>query len=215
MKQIRAVLVDDNDLVRRGLRASFEDEEDIVVVGEATNSDDALEAISTLSPDVAVLDIDVSDGRGIEVCRQVTLENAHTRFLILTARADRQSFMESVKAGAVGYLLKRNPIDTIVKAVRDVAAGLSLVDPKLVEVVLEVIRGGDSSVGLLSRLSPQQRRILELIVEGLHDREIAERLELKEKTVRNYVSSLLSALGVDSRTQAAVLAIRLKDESPE
>jgi DNA-binding NarL/FixJ family response regulator len=205
-KPIRVFLLDDHEIVRRGLKDLLEFEEDIEVVGEAALADEAMRRIPALRPDVAVLDGRLPDGSGVDVCREVRSRNPETAVLILTSFDDDEALFAAIMAGASGYLLKQIRGNDLVDAVRRVAAGQSLLDPAVTQRVLARVRDGDKVDDALAPLTDQERRILDLIGEGLTNRQIAETMFLAEKTVKNYVSSLLSKLGMQRRTQAAVFA---------
>lgn len=206
---IRVYLLDDHELVRRGLRDLLEAEEDIEIVGESGSAQEAARRIPALRPDVAVLDGRLPDGSGIEVCREVRAVDARIRALILTSYDDDEALFAAIMAGASGYVLKQIAGNDLVDGIRRVAAGQSLLDPALVSRVLERVRGRDRQPDELRHLTAQERRILELITEGLTNRQIAAQMYLAEKTVKNYVTSMLAKLGLQRRTQAAVLASRL------
>ena len=207
--KIRVFLLDDHEVVRRGLRDLLEDEDDIEVVGESGQALEAIARIPALRPDVAVLDARLPDGSGIDVCRQVRSVDPSIRALILTSYDDDEALFAAILAGASGYVLKQIQGNDLVDGVRRVAAGQSLIDPSLTEKVLERLRNGPGEPAELSTLTDQERKILALIAEGLTNRQIGERMFLAEKTVKNYVSSILSKLGLERRTQAAVLASKL------
>ncbi len=206
---IRVYLLDDHEVVRRGLRDLLEREGDIEVVGESASAEEAARRIPALRPHVAVLDARLPDGSGIDVCRDVRSVDPSIRALILTSYEDDEALFAAIMAGASGYVLKQVRGNDLVEAVRTVAAGQSLLDPAITQRVLDRIRRGPDQPAELAALTEQERRILELIAEGLTNRQIAGRMFLAEKTVKNYVSSLLSKLGLERRTQAAVLAARL------
>ncbi|MGH3656495.1 MAG: response regulator [Micromonosporaceae bacterium] len=206
---IRVYLLDDHEVVRRGLYDLLEREGDIAVVGESGSAVDAARRIPALHPDVAVLDARLPDGSGIDVCRDVRSVDPSIQALILTSYEDDEALFAAIMAGASGYVLKQVRGHDLVKAVRTVAAGRSLLDPAVTQRVLDRIRKGPDQPVELASLTEQERRILELIAEGLTNRQIAERMYLAEKTVKNYVSSLLAKLGLERRTQAAVLATKL------
>jgi DNA-binding NarL/FixJ family response regulator len=207
---IRVFLLDDHELVRRGLGDVLEATGEFTVVGEAGTAEQALNRLHGLEVDVAVLDVRLPDGNGIDVCRDVRSDNPDIRCIILTAYDDDAAINAAVLAGASGYVLKQITGTDLVDAVRRVAAGQSLIDPSLTMRVLErVRRGKEESPSELENLTEREREIFALIAEGLTNRQIGERLFLAEKTVKNYVSSLLAKLGVERRTQAAVLAARL------
>ncbi len=206
---IRVFLLDDHEVVRRGLRDLLESDGDIEIVGESATGAEATSRIPALQPDVAVLDARLPDGSGIDVCRDVRSVDPSIKVLILTSYDDDEALFAAILAGAAGYLLKQVGGNDLVDAVRRVAAGQSLIDPSLTARVLERLRHGPTEHEELASLTEQERKILILIAEGLTNRQIGERLFLAETTVKNYVSSILSKLKVERRTQAAVLASRL------
>jgi two-component system response regulator DevR len=207
---IRVFLLDDHEIVRRGLRELLEAESDIEICAEAGTAEEALARIPPTAPDVAVLDVRLPDGDGVEVCREVRSRHPEIRCLMLTSYSDDEALFEAIMAGASGYLLKQIRGTDLVDAVRRVASGQSLLDPSVTASVLERLRAGPETDERLQRLTEQERRILDLIAEGLTNRQIAERVHLAEKTVKNYVSNLLAKLGMERRTQAAVYATRLR-----
>lgn len=209
---VRVFLLDDHEIVRRGVRDLLEAHEGFDVVGEAGTAAEALARIPPTRPDVAVLDVRLPDGNGVEVCREIRSRHPEIQCLILTSFADDEALFQSIMAGAAGYLLKQIKGSDIIDAVQRVANGQSLLDPAVTRRVLERLRAGPEEDELLSKLTDQERRILELIAEGLTNRQIAERVHLAEKTVKNYVSNLLSKLGMERRTQAAVYAARLLEK---
>jgi two-component system, NarL family, response regulator DevR len=206
-------LLDDHEVVRRGLRELLESEGDVEVVGEAGTAAEALARIPPTKPDVAVLDVRLPDGDGVEVCRDVRSAHPEIQCLILTSFSDDEALFQAIMAGASGYLLKQIKGTDLVDAVRRVSHGQSLLDPAITARVLERLRAGPETDERLDSLSDQERKILDHIAEGLTNRQIAERVHLAEKTVKNYVSNLLAKLGMERRTQAAVYAARLR-ESP-
>ncbi len=206
---IRVYLLDDHEVVRHGLRDLLEREGDIKIVGESGSAVDAQHRIPALHPDVAVLDARLPDGSGIDVCREIRSVDPTIQALILTSFEDDEALFAAIMAGAAGYVLKQIRGTDLVDAVRRVAAGQSLLDPAVTARVLERIRRGPEQPDELKSLTEQERRILVLVAEGLTNREIAQRMFLSEKTVKNYVSSLLAKLGMERRTQAAVLATKL------
>jgi two-component system, NarL family, response regulator DevR len=206
---IRVFLLDDHEVVRRGLRALFESTDDIVVVGESGEAAEAASRIRATEVDVAVLDARLPDGSGIEVCREVRAADPDVRALILTSYDDDEALFAAIMAGASGYVLKEIAGHDLLGAVRQVAAGNSLIDPALTARVLDRVRNGPSAAPELSALTEQELKLLGLIAEGLTNRQIGDRMFLAEKTVKNYVSSILSKLGLQRRTQAAVLASKL------
>ncbi len=212
MSGIRVFLLDDHEVVRRGLRELLEAEGDLEVVGEAGTADEALARIPPTKPDVAVLDVRLPDGDGVEVCRDIRSSHPEVNCVMLTSFSDDDALFQAIMAGAAGYLLKQIKGNDLVDAVRRVAAGQSLLDPAVTARVLERLRTGPETDERLGQLTEQERRILDLIAEGLTNRQIAERVHLAEKTVKNYVSNLLAKLGMERRTQAAVYAAGLRHE---
>jgi two-component system, NarL family, response regulator DevR len=207
---IRIYLLDDHEIVRRGLRDLFEAESDLEVVGESGSAVEAQRRIPALRPHVAVLDARLPDGSGIDVCREIRSVDPTISVLILTSYDDDEALFAAIMAGASGYALKQIDSTDLVASVRHVAAGESMLDPAVTARVLARVRHGvEDEVDELRSLTAQERKILELIAEGLTNRQIAERMFLAEKTVKNYVSSVLSKLGLERRTQAAVLASKL------
>jgi two-component system, NarL family, response regulator DevR len=205
---IRVFLLDDHEVVRRGLKDLLEADGDIVVVGESGLAQEASRRIPALRPHVAVLDGRLPDGSGIDVCRDIRSAHPEIAALILTSYDDDEALFSAIMAGAAGYVLKQIRGNDLVDAVRRVAAGQSLLDPAVTARVLDRLRAGPEEDKALAPLTDQERRILELIGEGLTNRQIAERMFLAEKTVKNYVSSLLGKLGMERRTQAAVFAVK-------
>jgi DNA-binding NarL/FixJ family response regulator len=206
---IRVFLLDDHEIVRRGVRELLEAESDIEVVGEAATAAEALARVPALHPDVAVLDVRLPDGDGVSVCRELRSDRPDLQCLMLTSFADDEALFDAIMAGAAGYVLKQIRGTDLVGAVRTVAAGGSLLDPRAAAAVMERMRT-PRAADPLAALTEQERRILDLIGEGLTNRQIAERMFLAEKTVKNYVSNLLSKLGLQRRTQAAVLATEVR-----
>ena len=206
---ISVFLLDDHEVVRRGLRELLESAGDIVVVGESGSAVEATSRIPALRPDVAILDGRLPDGSGVDVCRDIRSVDPAIRALILTSYDDDEALFAAILAGASGYVLKQITGHDLLDTVRRVAAGQSMIDPALTARVLDRVRNGVPEADELADLTAREREILELIAEGLTNRQIGERLFLAEKTVKNYVSSLLAKLGLERRTQAAVLATRL------
>jgi DNA-binding NarL/FixJ family response regulator len=202
-------LLDDHEIVRRGVRELLEANDDIEVVGEAGTAEEGMARIPAVKPDVAVVDMRLPDGNGVEVCREVRSRDESIQCLILTSFADDEALFDSIMAGAAGYLLKQIKGTDLVDAIRRVAMGQSLLDPNVTARVLERLRKGPEEDERLARLTEQERKILDLIAEGLTNRQIGERMFLAEKTVKNYVSNLLSKLGMERRTEAAVFAAKL------
>jgi two-component system response regulator DevR len=201
---IRVFLLDDHEIVRRGIADLLEAEPDISVVGEAGTAAEALARIPAVRPHVAVLDGRLPDGSGIDVCRDIRSSLPEVRCLILTSYDDNDALFAAVMAGAAGYLLKEIRGANLVDAIRQVAAGQSLLDPAVTGRLLQRLRDGEPQDKRLASLTDREREILGLITEGLTNRQIGERLFLAEKTVKNYVSGLLAKLGMERRTQAAV-----------
>jgi len=201
-------VLDDHEIVRRGIRELLESEGDIEVVGESGLAQEAARRIPALRPDVAILDGRLPDGSGIDVCRQVRSVDPTIAGLILTSYDDDDALFAAIMAGAAGYILKQVGGNDLVETVRRVAAGQSTLDPSVTARVLDRLRNGPRADPELAALSAQEQRILELIGEGLTNREIAERMYLAEKTVKNYVSSMLAKLRLTSRTQAAIFATK-------
>ncbi|WP_217996721.1 response regulator [Nocardioides jensenii] len=209
---IKVYLLDDHEIVRRGIRELLEAEGDIVVVGESGLAQEASRRIPALRPDVAILDGRLPDGSGIDVCREIRSRDASIAALILTSYDDDDALFSAIMAGAAGYVLKQVHGNDLINTVRRVAAGQSMLDPGVTAQVLERLRSGPKKDPSLDQLTQQEQRILELIGEGMTNRQIAGAMFLAEKTVKNYVSSLLAKLSLQSRTQAAIFATKhLKD----
>ena len=208
---IKIFLLDDHEVVRRGVRDLLEAEPDFVVVGEASTAAEALARVPAVRPDVAVLDVRLPDGNGVEVCRELKSTLPELACLMLTSFADDEALFDAIMAGAAGYVLKQIRGSDLVGAVRTVAHGGSLLDPKAAGALMARMRA-PKAPDPLAGLSDQERRILELIGEGLTNREIGQRLFLAEKTVKNYVSNLLAKLGFHRRTQVAVLATEVRTQ---
>jgi two-component system response regulator DevR len=212
---ISVFLLDDHEIVRRGIADLIEAEDDIVVVGEAGTASEALNRIPAVHPQVAVLDARLPDGSGIDVCRDIRSALPEIRCLILTSYDDNDAIFSAVMAGAAGYLLKQVRGSSLVEAIRQVAAGKSLLDPGVTERLLSRLRDGEPQDKRLASLTVREREILTLIADGLTNRQIGQRLFLAEKTVKNYVSSLLSKLGMERRTQAAVYGAEHRSPQPD
>ena len=208
----RVFLLDDHEVVRAGLRNLFDAEEDLEIVGEASSATEALARAPLARPDVAVLDVRLPDGDGVTVCRELRSQMPNLTCLMLTSFADDEALFAAIMAGASGYVLKDIRGTNLVDAVRRVGRGESLLDPALTKRVLERLRTGAPHDERLDRLSDQERRILDLIAEGMTNRQIAAQLFLAEKTIKNYVSSLLAKLGMERRTEAAVFVVRAGHE---
>ncbi|MET0326224.1 MAG: response regulator transcription factor [Ilumatobacteraceae bacterium] len=203
---ITVFLLDDHEIVRRGVADLLNAEEDIKVIGEAATQEEAVGRVHALDPDVAVLDVRLEHGNGIEACRDIRSLHPRTACLILTSYADDEALFHAIMAGAAGYVLKQIRLSDLVVAVRRVAAGESLLDPAVTARVLERIRNGPQQDERIARLTRQEHQVLEQLAEGLTNRQIADRLFLAEKTIKNYVTSVLSKLGMTRRTEAAVYA---------
>jgi len=199
-------LLDDHEVVRRGLTELLEADGDIEIVGQAGLAQEAIRRIPALRPDVAILDGRLPDGSGIDVCREVRSLHPEIAVLILTSYDDDEALFSAIMAGAAGYVLKQVRGTDLVDAVRRVAAGQSLLDPAVTQRVLDRVRLGPVTDAALGPLTERERQILELVGEGMTNRQIAERMFLAEKTVKNYMSSILTKLGMERRTQAAVFA---------
>ncbi len=210
-KKTRVMIVDDHEVVRVGLAALLEREEDLTVVSNVGRTDEVMADFKRLRPDVVVMDIRMPGESGIELCRTMLDHDPDTRVIMLTAYANEEAVMASIMAGAKGYVLKEIGSQELVKAIKTVAAGESLLDPAVTEQVLRQIRNSREGQ-ILSHpdLNDNERKILELIAEGKTNREIADEVFLSEKTVRNYVSSILNKLKLKNRSQVAAYAAREK-----
>jgi DNA-binding NarL/FixJ family response regulator len=209
---IRVFLLDDHALVREGIRSLLEDEPDIEVVGEAGTAEEAMTRVPLARPDVAILDVRLKDSSGIEVCRDLRSTMPELACLMLTSFADDEALFASVMAGAAGYVLKQIKAGDLIENVRRVARGESLLDPRVVARVIERITNPPKSHPAYESLSPQEHRILDLIAEGLTNRQIAEHMFLAEHTVKNYTTTLLRKLKMTNRTEAAIFATKLRSE---
>ena len=209
---IRVFLLDDHEVVRRGVHELLSLEDDVEIVGEAGTAAEALVRIPATRPDVAVLDVRLPDGSGVEVCREIRSQQPEIKCLMLTSFSDDEALFDAIMAGAAGYVLKAIRGTDLLSAVRDVAAGKSLLDPVATGQVLARLREGSQEDERLSGLTKQERRILDLIGEGMTNRQIGNELHLAEKTVKNYVSSLLAKLGMERRTQAAAYVAKMHAE---
>ncbi|MFF0789123.1 response regulator [Streptomyces spiralis] len=211
---VRVFLLDDHEVVRRGVHDLLNDEPDIDVVGEAATVEQALVRVPALRPDVAVLDIRLPDGDGVTVCRELRSRLPELACLMLTSFDDEEALLDSIMAGASGYVLKQIQGSDLVSAVRTVARGQSLLDPSATTKLMARLRGGqqrEEEPEVLPGLTDREREILDLIGEGLTNRQIGQRLYLAEKTVKNHISRLLAKLGVERRIQAAVIATQARD----
>ena len=204
--KIRVFLLDDHEVVRRGVADLLESEGDIEVIGEASTAAQAMARVPALNPQVAVLDVQLPDGNGVTVCRDLRSQFPDLKCLMLTSFEDDEALLDAIVAGASGYVPKQIRGTDLIGAVRTVAAGGSLLDPSATARVMQRIRKEANKTDPLSDLTDQERKILDLIGEGMTNRQIGEQLFLAEKTVKNYVTSILDKLGMDSRTQAAVYA---------
>jgi DNA-binding NarL/FixJ family response regulator len=211
-RQIGVFLLDDHEIVRRGVKDLLEADPGIKVVGEAGSAASALARIPALRPDVAVLDVRLPDGDGVSVCRDIRSRMPNVACLMLTSFSDDEALFDAIMAGAAGYVLKQIRGTDLVGAVRTVAAGESMLDPDAASRVMARMRDQTARTDPLARLTDQERKILELIGEGLTNRQIGERLYLAEKTVKNYVSALFAKLGMERRTQAAAYAARVFED---
>ena len=208
---VTVFLLDDHEIVRRGVRDLLEAEPDMTVVGEAGTEEEALRRIPAVDPDVAVLDVRLGSGDGISVCREIRTLHPRTKCLMLTSFSDDEALFQAIMAGASGYVLKQIRSTDLVDAIRRVAAGEELLDPALTARVLERLRKGPAEDVRIARLSKQEREVLVLIAEGLSNKQIGERMYLAEKTIKNYVTSVLSKMEMTRRTEAAVYAARHLD----
>jgi two-component system, NarL family, response regulator DevR len=206
---VRVFLLDDHEIVRRGVADLLENEADLTVVGEAGSAAEALDVVEACQPDVAVLDVRLGDGNGIEVCRDIRSTHPDVACLMLTSFADDHATIDAAMAGAAGFVLKQVGSGELVEAIRKVASGVQLLDRAEVRVRMQRLR--ESEEGILMSLTPQEQRIFTLIGDGFSNRQIADEMFLAEKTVKNYVSNLFAKLGIARRTQAAALAARLDE----
>ncbi|MDD7938027.1 response regulator transcription factor [Actinomycetospora lutea] len=207
---IRVFLVDDHEVVRRGVAGLLADEPDLDVVGEAGGVAEAVARVDALRPDVAVLDVRLPDGNGIELCRELRSRRPELACLMLTSFTDEQAMLDAVLAGAAGYVIKDVRGSDIASAVRDVGSGRSLLDHRAAAVLMARLRTPPAATDPTAELTPQEHAVLELIGEGLTNRQIGERLFLAEKTIKNHITRLLAKLGLERRVQAAVLATEVR-----
>jgi len=212
--KIRVFLLDDHEIVRRGVRDLINAEPGITVIGEAGTATSALARIPALKPDVAVLDIRLPDGDGVTVCREIRSKMPQLACLMLTSFSDDEALFDAIMAGAAGYVLKQIRGTDLIGAIRAVASGQSLLDPEAASRVMRRMRDQTAAADPLASLTDQERRILALIGEGLTNRQIGDRLFLAEKTVKNYISALFAKLGMQRRAQAAAYAARVFDQRP-
>jgi two-component system, NarL family, response regulator DevR len=213
---LKVMLVDDHEVVRQGLRALLEAEEDIEVVAEADSGPMAVSLASAHQPDVVVMDVRMPEGSGVEACRAIRDERPDAQVIILTSFSDDEALFNSIMAGAAGFVLKQIRGRDLIDAIRTVGGGKSLLDPDVTKRVLERLRKAkfDEKDPKLARLSPQEERILDMVGEGLTNREIAERIHLSDKTVKNYVSTILQKLEVARRAEAASYVARIRGRTP-
>jgi DNA-binding NarL/FixJ family response regulator len=212
MKKLKVLLVDDHEVVRAGIRALLDAEDDIVVVGEAGTVAEGVRRVGYDEPDVVVLDVRLPDGSGVEACRDIRSRFPEVKVLMLTSFADEEALMSAILAGASGYVLKRVKMSDLVDDIRRVGAGESLLDPDMTERLFSRLRSGPQDDPLLSKLSKQERTIVRHIADGLTNKQIADEMFLAEKTVKNYVSNLLTKMGMSRRSEAAAYVARLEAE---
>ena len=212
MDILKILLVDDHEVVRAGLKTLIESQEDMTVVGEAGTGEDGIRRVGYDEPDVAVLDVRLPDMSGVEACRDIRSRFPNVNVLMLTSFADEEALMAAILAGASGYVLKRVKSDELINDIRRVGQGESLLDPEMTERLFTRLRDGASEDPLLSMLTKQERTIVELIADGLTNKEIADEMFLAEKTVKNYVSNLLAKMGMSRRSEAAAHVARVKAE---
>jgi DNA-binding NarL/FixJ family response regulator len=210
---LNVFLVDDHEVVRRGIAEMLDEEDDLTVIGQASSVSEALARIPALRPDVVVLDVRLPDGNGVELCRELRSRLPELNCLMLTSFTDEQAMMDAILAGAGGYVIKDIKGMELVSAIRTVGAGRSLLDNRAAAALMTRLRDSVAKPGPLAGLTEREHTLLDLIGEGLTNRQIAERMFLAEKTVKNYVSRLLTKLGLERRTQVAVLATQLRDQS--
>ncbi|MEE9176939.1 MAG: response regulator transcription factor [Acidimicrobiia bacterium] len=212
MDPIRIVLIDDHEVVRAGIKAMIDAQDDMEVVGEAGTAEDGVRRVGYDEPDVVVLDVRLPDGSGVESCRDIRTRFPDVKVLMLTSFAEEEALLAAILAGASGYVLKRVKGTDLVNDIRRVGAGESLLDPEMTEKLFERLRSGPKSDPLLARLSDQEREIVSHIAEGKTNKQIADDMFLAEKTVKNYVSNLLAKMGMSRRSEAAAYVARLDAE---
>jgi DNA-binding NarL/FixJ family response regulator len=212
MAKLKVLLVDDHEVVRAGIKALLDAEDDIKVVGEAGTVAEGVRRVGYDDPDVVVLDVRLPDGSGVEACRDIRSRFPAVKVLMLTSFADEEALMSAILAGASGYVLKRVKMTDLVDDIRKVGAGESLLDPEMTDRLFQRLRSGPQSDPLLSKLSKQERTIVRYIADGLTNKEIADKMFLAEKTVKNYVSNLLAKMGMSRRSEAAAYVARLEGE---
>lgn len=209
---LRISLIDDHEVVRAGLKALIDSQEDMTVVGEAGTVEEGVRRVGFDEPDVVVLDVRLPDGSGVEACRTIRERFPEVKVLILTSFADEEALMAAILAGASGYVLKRIKTEELVGDIRRVGAGESLLDPEMTDRLFTRLRQGDSEDPLLGQLTGQERNIVEYIAGGLTNKQIAEEMFLAEKTVKNYVSNILAKMGMSRRSEAAAYVARIQAE---
>jgi len=214
--RIRVLLVDDSPLIRLGLRAALEDRTDIEIVGEEGTATAGVESVARLKPDVVLLDLRLPDKPGLAACREIVGRAPSARVLFLTSSTDERNVQQAIAAGACGYLLKDNDSETLASAILRVAAGRSVLDPSLADQVVRMVRKGPAVTAAerIKALSAQEQRVVALLTDGLTNKEIGERLDLTEKTVKNYLATIFDKLGIQRRAQAAALYTEAQRESP-
>ena len=210
---IKVFLLDDHEIVRRGVGDLLESSGEFTVVGEAATAEQALNRLPAATPDIAILDVRLPDGNGIEVCREIRSAHPEVRCLMLTSFSDDEALVDAAMAGAQGFVLKQIRGNEIIDAARAIAEGKTLLDPAAVKRAMARLEQGSANDRRLAQLTDQERRIFELIGDGKSNRQIADELYLAEKTVKNYVSNLLAKLGMARRTEAAAMAARLDERS--
>jgi two-component system, NarL family, response regulator DevR len=212
MPKLKVLLVDDHEVVRAGIKAMLDAQDDMVVVGEAGTAEEGLRRVGYDEPDIVVLDVRLPDGSGVEACRDIRSRFPDVKVLMLTSFADEEAMMAAILAGASGYVLKRVKSTDLVDDIRRVGAGESLLDADMTERLFDRLRNGPQDDPLLSRLSKQERTIVGHIADGLTNKQIADEMFLAEKTVKNYVSNLLAKMGMSRRSEAAAYVARLEGE---
>jgi DNA-binding NarL/FixJ family response regulator len=212
MDPIRIVLIDDHEVVRAGIKAMIDAQDDLEVVGEAGTAEDGLRRVGYDEPDVVVLDVRLPDSSGVEACRDIRSRFPDVKVLMLTSFADEEALLSAILAGAAGYVLKRVKGTDLVDDIRRVGAGESLLDPVMTERLFERLRSGPKTDPLLSKLSDQERQIVHYIADGMTNKQIADEMFLAEKTVKNYVSNLLAKMGMSRRSEAAAYVARMEAE---